>query len=312
MNVNIAVIFCLGLAAYTSAFPALSNETELIDTKYGDQPIIDTGVVGGAGGFFDSPFDIFQSMESMMRRMREQLGGLLNHFGTSNNTFAGGHDISAFGFPAIPDLDLGKGNTTSVTKIINGQKVVINETKYGKETENGGAFFKVRVIEVKPEKPDQEEATTASATRDVESIENSQENEIPKRADNEAQFGKLEPLDDFDYTLRRKVTPSFNQWGNLEDFDAENRIDGPIARPMKPYDLSNDIYVNKLLADKGYPMNPDAEFIGRRNNVQNFKHDLSRDIWVNQMMADQGVTPDPDSESIFRNPRKFEKYIIPR
>lgn len=102
-------------------------------------------------------------------------------------------------FPGFPDIDLGKGNTTSVTKVrhdnwmivdncgdnfqvIDGHKVVINETEYKHEGDLGGAFFKVRIIDVLP---DSSELTTEKnaeeiTTKDVESVENSYENEIPK------------------------------------------------------------------------------------------------------------------------------------
>lgn len=65
--------------------------------------------------------------------------------------------------------------------MIDGHKVVINETKYSNENANGGSFFKVRVIEVKPENPEHEMVPSAKIPpRDVEPLENSQENEIPK------------------------------------------------------------------------------------------------------------------------------------
>ncbi|KAL3266497.1 hypothetical protein HHI36_010667 [Cryptolaemus montrouzieri] len=247
-------------------------------------------------------------MESMMKRMREQMNALLNRFGSGNGTsITDVEDLPGFAFPSIPELDLGKGNTTSVTKVIDGHKVVINETRYGKEDEHGGAFFKVRVIEVKPEKPDVE-VDTVAAPRDVESVENSQENEIPKKAETEAPYGNLESFDDIDYTIRPKTFPTFNRWANQEDFDEDNRIDGPLASPMKPYDLSRDTYVNKLLAHKGHRRNPDAEFV---DTIQK-GHDLSHDIMVNKLMADQAVLPDPESEFIPRNTRLFEKYINPR
>lgn len=82
--------------------------------------------------------------------------------------------------------------------MINGHKVVINETEYKQEDELGGAFFKVRVIDVRPESGESTEKTEGAdesastevqtpeaGNRDVESVENSSENEIPKSKDNE-------------------------------------------------------------------------------------------------------------------------------
>lgn len=69
--------------------------------------------------------------------------------------------------------------------MIDGHKVVINETEYKRDGEFGGTYFKVRVIDVKP---DSNEATTDQAVtteKDVESVENSFENEIPKNKETE-------------------------------------------------------------------------------------------------------------------------------
>lgn len=41
-----------------------------------------------------------------------------------------------------------------------------------------------------------------------------------------------------------------------ENFEETNDIDGAIGKPV---DLTNDIYVNQLMADAGAPINPDAE-----------------------------------------------------
>ncbi|XP_044748561.1 uncharacterized protein LOC123309480 isoform X2 [Coccinella septempunctata] len=254
--------------------------------------------------------------QGVMRRMREQMNALLNHFGSSNGTVTEVENFSGFGLPGIPDLDLGKGNTTSVTKVIDGHKVVINETKYSNENANGGAFFKVRVIEVKPENENAPGVPPRTIPRDVEPLENSQENEISKQAGSEARYGNLEPLDDVDYTLPSKIVPFNNRWGNLEDFDEENRIDGPLVQPLRrPYDLSNDINVNYILAKKNYPINPDSEFIGSRNAIEPIpkERDLSRDIWVNQLMADQPYELNPDAEILDqKQPKMFEKFINPR
>ena len=78
---------------------------------------------------------------------------------------------------------------TSLVQIINGHKVVINETEYKKEDENGGAFVKISVIDFRPA----EESGETTSERDIEpnpsnlipekdreSLEDSHENEIPK------------------------------------------------------------------------------------------------------------------------------------
>lgn len=77
-------------------------------------------------------------------------------------------------------------------QIINGHKVVINETEYKSDGDNGGAVIRVRVVDVHPEESDETtEAnaevipTTTDVTKDVESVEASVENEIPKIQENE-------------------------------------------------------------------------------------------------------------------------------
>lgn len=65
--------------------------------------------------------------------------------------------------------------------------MVINETEYKKEDDFGGAYFKVRIIDVQPQ--DSAESTEKNAelvppvTKDRESVENSVENEIPKSSE---------------------------------------------------------------------------------------------------------------------------------
>lgn len=69
--------------------------------------------------------------------------------------------------------------------------MVINDTEYKNSNENGGAFFHIRVVDVKPvieqnsttgttsvEEPTNK--STTSLEKDRESIENSIENEIQK------------------------------------------------------------------------------------------------------------------------------------
>lgn len=76
-------------------------------------------------------------------------------------------------------------------QIIDGHKVVINDTEYSTSDANSSSVFVVRVIDVKPN--DAETAPTDLKTsgeesssdhpplvRDRESLENSLENEIPK------------------------------------------------------------------------------------------------------------------------------------
>lgn len=75
--------------------------------------------------------------------------------------------------------------------MIDGHKVVINETEYKQDGDGGKNFFKVRIVDIHP--IDSAESTEASAeaaptpdqAKDVEPLEASVENEIPKNQENE-------------------------------------------------------------------------------------------------------------------------------
>lgn len=118
-----------------------------------------------------------------MYRMRQQLNQVLSRLPPKNQS------DQEFHIPSFSDIDLNKANTTSVVKVINGHKVVVNETEYKQEGEHGGTFFKVRIIDVKP---DSSETATAAdveplptTVRDVESVEDTLENEISKSKETE-------------------------------------------------------------------------------------------------------------------------------
>lgn len=53
-----------------------------------------------------------------------------------------------------------------------------------------------------------------------------------------------------------------------ENFEDTNDIE-PINKPI---DLSNDIYVNQLMADAGTPINPDAEVFDPIDAEINYKY----------------------------------------
>ncbi|KAJ8922624.1 hypothetical protein NQ315_007656 [Exocentrus adspersus] len=262
---------------------------------FGDQPIVDTGVIGDYGPF-SNPFGGFlESLGGIMARMREQMEALLRNIPVvrGNSTeeipdFPIGVDLPSFG-----DIDLGKGNTTSVTKIIDGHKVVINETEYKKEDDFGGAFFKVRIIDVRPESG---EATTNSnaeaitsppaVNRDTESIESSVENEIPRSREVRTNttpeklqaalhFDNIESFDEVDDSPYQKFKYSTDlEAGKVEIDDIkpfeDNSITSEEYHPM-PIDLSGDIRVNQIMAQSGAPLNPDAEFIYEIGEPQNVR-----------------------------------------
>ncbi|XP_060532438.1 icarapin-like [Cylas formicarius] len=193
MKVITAVILSLGFLAVCSGLPASKkDDVEFVPPErspFGDKPIVDTGAFDGWGGPFSNPFGgLFENIESVMTRMRQQIEDLLKRFplkrGNSTEEIP---DFALEGLPVFPrfgDIDLGKANKTSVTKVIDGHKVVINETAYENQDDLGGTFFKVRIIDVKPDSSEQttekEAETIPDNNKDRESSENSFENEIPK------------------------------------------------------------------------------------------------------------------------------------
>lgn len=72
----------------------------------------------------------------IFERMRQQMAWLLSHQIPNRS----GIQL---------DVD-NKGNKTSETKIIDGHKYTINETTYSDGDDNGGSFFKVRVVDIRP------------------------------------------------------------------------------------------------------------------------------------------------------------------
>ncbi|XP_056631968.1 uncharacterized protein LOC130442029 [Diorhabda sublineata] len=274
MKGTLVFVAICGYLCCVAALPATSQvdrDVEFVQSKEkpGDQPIIDTGY--GFDGPFSNPFGGFlDGFESLMAQVRQQVESLWNQFpviraGNSSDQIPSFSSFNAFGgFPQIDDLDLGKGNTTSETKIIDGHKVIINQTEYHKDSENGSAFFKVRVIDVQPTEKDSEEVTsTVSPIKDTESLENSVENEIQKN--NEAIF--YQPLDHPLHldSASQLFRPNFvyridnSEWNDLNQ--VEPIEDNSISFAGKPVDLSRDTYVNDILEKNGATMNPDAEII---------------------------------------------------
>lgn len=109
-------------------------------------------------------------LDDLIKRIRDRMAG-------SWNPFYGGGDFAHSGpgvWPIeIPDDDSSedaKTNTTSTVKIIDGHKVVINDTYYTKKTGYGTSIYKVRVIDVKPAgEGETEKPATAEDEKPVES-----------------------------------------------------------------------------------------------------------------------------------------------
>lgn len=287
------IVLLLAFAATINALPTNSDkkirdEVEIVPLEHHNpfnQPVIDTGAD------FAGPFGFIENFQSLMNRMRQQMEDILKRipFIRNNGTtsvedgFPGALPV----FPPIGDIDLGKGNTTSVTKVIDGHKVVINDTVYKKEDDFGGAYFKVRIIDVKPDSSEvttesnAEEGTVSSTiaatsgSAERETVENSFENEISKSSEtvNKGNRNNYE-IETYDnvpiITSNQKVIIPIknndpqNNWNNLEDFNSidETTVPTTMRQPRRRYDevdLSRDTYVNDVAFNRGVAMNPDAE-----------------------------------------------------
>uniref|UniRef100_A0A1Q3EV23 Putative salivary secreted mucin 3 n=1 Tax=Culex tarsalis TaxID=7177 RepID=A0A1Q3EV23_CULTA len=116
-------------------------------------------------------------LDDIIKRVRDRFAG-------SWNPFYGGGDFIPSGpglFPIdIPDVEsgadgeAGQTNSTSTVKVIDGHKVIINDTYYTKKTDFGTSVFKVRVIDVQP--ADGEESDEKSTTTTEKSIETGNRN----------------------------------------------------------------------------------------------------------------------------------------
>uniref|UniRef100_C6FFU7 22 kDa salivary protein n=1 Tax=Phlebotomus arabicus TaxID=578135 RepID=C6FFU7_9DIPT len=171
-------------------------EKQYPSSKADSDPDFDNfdGVVEGEipGGFFTvfRPFSfdfgsIFSNFEETLRRMREHIA----------SSWA---NVPSFGGVDVDELDPSKGNTTSTVQIIDGHKVITNETIYVKKTDFGTSVIKHRTVDVQPLDGEGTEDTTtnpkAESTtkrdteieKDVESTEvDATENEVRKGYDDE-------------------------------------------------------------------------------------------------------------------------------
>ncbi|XP_052864563.1 uncharacterized protein LOC128271163 [Anopheles cruzii] len=170
-------------------------------------------------------------LDDILKRMRDRFAGSWNPF-FSGIPSAGDFVPSGPGiWPAdgIPDDSAEDGNTnsTSTVKVIDGHKVVINDTYYTKKTEFGTSIFKVRVIDVKPAGDD--------------SSSSSEPTEKPKETPTEVETGNRNGADDVerkpavpateapkrDTELESSDEEKTTADDNLNTIDAADDIDGP-------------------------------------------------------------------------------------
>ncbi|XP_055636283.1 uncharacterized protein LOC129775499 [Toxorhynchites rutilus septentrionalis] len=119
--------------------------------------VVDTGdfphPAGQSPVFFPSinPFSWqFSSyLDDLIRRLRDRFSGSWNPFYGDSGFGSSGPGLWPIDIPDDSSED-GQKNSTSTVKVIDGHKVIINDTYYTKKNEFGTSIFKVRVIDVKP------------------------------------------------------------------------------------------------------------------------------------------------------------------
>lgn len=182
-------------------------------------------------------------LDDLVKRLRDRFSG-------SWNPFYGGSDFSHSGpgvWPIeIPDDDSSEDaqtNSTSTVKIIDGHKVIINDTYYTKKTQFGTSVYKVRVIDVKPaeegetEKPSTEEEKPS--TEEEKPVETGNRNgsdndDESSKNDNEGESDNKEPTTvaprrDTELDASDEDTPavddSVNAIDSNTDIDAAKKVE---------------------------------------------------------------------------------------
>lgn len=174
-------------------------------------------------------------LDDLVKRLRDRFAG-------SWNPFYGGSDFSHTGpgvWPIeIPDDDSSEDtqtNTTSTVKIIDGHKVIINDTYYTKKTEYGTSVYKVRVIDVKPaeegetEKPATEDKPVESGNRNgSDNDETNTKKEAEGESDNKEPTTEAPRRDtelDSSDEEAASVDDSVNSIDSNRDIDAAKKVE---------------------------------------------------------------------------------------
>jgi len=104
-------------------------------------------------------FSIFDDFQNIMRQLSDRVRNVWSELPVDSETGSEKSD------PTV------KSNSTSRVEYIDGQKVVINDTIYTKETDFGASVYKVRVIEFLPTDDDITSiANKGQSESDVESV----------------------------------------------------------------------------------------------------------------------------------------------
>lgn len=162
--------------------------------------VLDTDDFAHAGGqspvFFPSinPFtwQFSSYLDDVIKRVRDRFAGSWNPFYGGGDFIPSGPGLFPIDIPDVETADVegGQTNSTSTVKVIDGHKVIINDTYYTKKTDFGTSVFKVRVIDVQPadgEESGEKDGGDKAATTTEKSLETGNRNggadadEAPKK-----------------------------------------------------------------------------------------------------------------------------------
>ncbi|GLV37367.1 hypothetical protein CBL_10666 [Carabus blaptoides fortunei] len=269
-------LFC-GLLLVTAIFALPADPRPAEDATTFESEEIDTGVERVPTRPY---YGFFEDMFERMRRQMLELMGAVPRIGSPNG-----------------------GNTTSVTKIIDGHKVTINETVYSSgDGENVASVVKVRVVDVRPNTDeDGAGSINTDSTGSVETIEQSNENEITGKYQQKRKVVKMEAFDMVNHAgeeypsdsdgegkrERLRSTETIEDVDNdIETFDGDiETFDEPDSKPMETFDDAIESFGNSIEDNEIEPVDH------RRKPIY-----LGNDLRVNEIAAAQGWTPHPDSE----------------
>lgn len=183
---------------------------------------------GGQGGpvFFPSinPFSWqFSSyLDDLIKRVRDRFAGSWNPFLGGGDFVPSGPGLFPIDIPDVDDSEEGaQTNSTSTVKVIDGHKVIINDTYYTKKTDFGTSVFKVRVIDVKPVDGDEGDADKPVDTGNRSGTDADEEGDGKKEPTTEA---PSKPRDTELDSSDEDTTPADD---NLNTIDSSKDIDGP-------------------------------------------------------------------------------------
>ncbi|XP_055598974.1 uncharacterized protein LOC129748391 [Uranotaenia lowii] len=223
---------------------------------------------------FSSYFD------DLIKRLRDRFAGSWNPFyGGAADFVPTGPGLWPVGIPTDDSSEDGQKNTTSTVKIIDGHKVIINDTYYTKQNEFGTSVYKVRVIDVKP--LDEEDGSKSDEDKPLETgnragSDDKEPTTTPKATTRDTE---LESSDE-----ETKTTAD----DNLNTIESNSDIDGP--KKDEGSSSAIESFEGDFLRPQQKIFSSGQESLERSNQIQRLKPDREDSNSVEQ--TDEGFSPD--------------------